>query len=59
VITKNIRVFAKRFCEYRCNKNSFAELEPVLCSHAGKSQTLFFSPLLSTITFLCSHNFEI
>jgi hypothetical protein len=39
-MAKNIRVSVKLFCEYRRNNNIFAELEFVLCSCAGKAQTL-------------------
>jgi hypothetical protein len=38
-MTENIMVFVNWFCEYRQNNNIFAELEPVLCSCAGRAQT--------------------
>ena len=38
-MAKKIMVFINWFCEYRRYNKIFAEMEPVLCSCAGKAQT--------------------
>ena len=36
---KFLGFLVKRFCEYRHINEIFADIEPVLCSCAGKAQT--------------------